>query len=98
MQLCIEQLLYKTKLQALFVLAFFCPANIYRPRLGKVWLGRPNPKPIQPLKFYLRRKRKNPLYSQLYALPRIGAKFSNFIFIYFYKIFKNLYKKNCQNF
>ena len=36
----------------------FCSANIYRPSLGKVWLGRLNPKPIQPLNFYLRRKRK----------------------------------------
>ena len=38
---------------------FFCPGNIYRSSLGKVRLGRPNPKPPQPLNFYLRRKRKN---------------------------------------
>ena len=32
------------KIIILFVLAFFCPANIYRPSLGKLWLDRPNPK------------------------------------------------------
>ena len=37
----------------------FFPANIHRPSLGKVRLGRPNPKPIQPLNFYLRRKKKD---------------------------------------
>ena len=37
---------------------FFCLANFYKPSLGKVWLGRPNPKLIQQLNFYLRRKRK----------------------------------------
>ena len=37
---------------------FFCPANIYRPCLGKVRLGRPNPKLIQLLNFYLGRKKK----------------------------------------
>ena len=45
---------------------FFCPANIYWPSLGKVRLGRPNPKPLQPLNFYLRRKKKL-FYSELYA-------------------------------
>ena len=43
---------------------FFGPANIYRPILGKVRLGRPNPIRIQPLNFYLRRKKKT-------ILPRI---------------------------
>ena len=37
---------------------FFCLVNIYRPSLGKVWLGRPNPKPLQPINFYPRRKKK----------------------------------------
>ena len=55
-QLCIE-LLSIIKLSPLFVLAFsFCLANIYRPSLGKVWLGRPNPKQFQALNFYLRSK------------------------------------------
>ena len=35
---------------------FFCLANIYRPSLGKVWLGRPNPNLFESLNFYLRRK------------------------------------------
>ena len=58
---------------------FFCPANIYRPSLGKVRLGRPNSKPIQALNIYLRRKR--PLYSELYALQWYRAQFSILIFI-----------------
>ena len=69
---------------------FFCPVNIYRPTLGKVGLGRPNPKPIQPLNFYLRRKRKNPFYSELYALQGIEYQLTIFILISFKNIFKNL--------
>ena len=58
MQLCIEQLLYRIKLEVLFVLAFFCPVNIYRVCLGMVQLGRPNPNQSESLNFYLRRKKK----------------------------------------
>ena len=58
---------------------FFCLANIYWPRLGKVQLGRPNSKPIQLLNFYLRRKRKNPFYPELYTLQCAEHRFS-FIF------------------
>ena len=54
--LCIE-LLYKIKVKILFVL-FFCLANIYRPSLGQVWLGRPNWKPIQ-LQFSSPKKKKH---------------------------------------
>ena len=36
---------------------FFCPANIYRPSLGKVRLGRPNQKPLPAFNFYLRIKK-----------------------------------------
>ena len=38
---------------------FFCLANIYWPSLGKGWLGKPNPKLIQPLNLYLRREKKD---------------------------------------
>ena len=38
---------------------FFCLANIYRPSLGEVQLGRPNPKPIPVLNFYLKKKKKD---------------------------------------
>ena len=69
---------------------FLCLANIYRPSLRKVWLGRPNPKPLQPFNFYLRSKRWNPFYSELYALQRINARFSIFIFIYLSKKLKFL--------
>ena len=37
---------------------FFCLANIYRPSLGKVWLGRPNPNISQSLNIYLKREKK----------------------------------------
>ena len=43
---------------------FFCLANIYRPSLGKVQLGRPNQKPQPAFNFYLRRK-KQPFYLEL---------------------------------
>ena len=68
MQLCIEQLLYRIKLSALFVVAiFFCPANIYRLSLGKVQLGKPNQTPLQGINFYLRKKK----YLELNALQRL---------------------------
>ena len=68
--------------------------------------GRPNTKPLQPLNFYLRRKRKNPFYSELCALQHIKAWFSIWIFIYsIYYLFQfwlfwfsNLIKKTCQCF
>ena len=71
MQLCIEQLLYRIKLHVVFVLAFFCPANIYRPSQGKARLGRNNPTQLQRLNFYLRRNKKHSIqnfmhYKSLY--------------------------------
>ena len=77
---------------------FFCTANIYRPSQGKVRLGRPNPKPIQPRNFYLRRKRKNPFYSELYAQQCIENQFSILIFISFEKNIKNFVSKNMSKY
>ena len=65
---------------------FFGLPNIYRPSLGKVWLGRPNPKSIQLLNFYLRKK-KIPFYSELCGLQCIAPRFSILVFIYLKKIF-----------
>ena len=66
----------QNKIISIICFDFFCLANnTYRPSLGKVRLGRSNPKPIQPLNFYLRRKSKNPFYSELYALQRIENEF-----------------------
>ena len=62
---------------------FLCQADIYRPSLGKAQLGRANQKPIHPLNFCLRRKRKCPFYSELYAQQYIEARFLIIIFIYF---------------
>ena len=74
-------------------LPFFCPLNIYRPSQGKVRLGRPNPKQIQPLNFYLWRNQTIPFYSELYGLQCIAVRFSIFIFIYLKKnILKNVSK------
>ena len=77
---------------------FLCPANIYRPSLGQVWLGRPNPKPIAGLNFYLRRRKKRPFYSELYALQRYRAWFSILIFMYFLKKITNFLFKNVSKF
>ena len=59
----------------IIIIFFFCLANIYWPSLGKVQLGRPNPKPIQPINFYLRMRKKE-FYSELYALQGFEAWFS----------------------
>ena len=72
----------------MFLHFFFLLTNIYRPSLGKLRLGRPNPKLHQPLNFYLRRRKKRPFYSELYALHHCRAQFSILIFIYFLKKIK----------
>ena len=83
----------QNKILSIIVLAFFCPANIYRPSLRKVQLGRPNPKPLQPLNFYLRRNKKRPFHSELYAEQWYDAQFSILIFIYFFKNILKFYRK-----
>ena len=69
---------------------FFCSPNIYRPSLGEVRLGRPNPKPIQPLNFYLRRKKNTILlkivWTTMYLRP---------IFNFDFHLFKKNYLKKC---
>ena len=64
---------------------------LYRPSLGKVWLGRPNPTPLQGPNFYLRRKKKHSFYSELHALQRT---IFNFDFHLFKKFF--FYQKPIQ--
>ena len=82
MQLCIEKLLYRIKLSEVFILGvFFCLADIYRPSLGKVQLGKPNPNQSQSLNFYLRKKKK--ILLRIVVLQCITALFSILIFIYF---------------
>ena len=78
-------------LRIIFSCLFFGIANIYWPSLGKVQLGRPNPKLLQTLNFYLERKRKNPFYSELYALQCVKDRFSILIFIYFLKNILKMY-------
>ena len=92
--LCFYAIMLRThivqnKIIALFVLAFFCPADIYRPSLGKVRLGRPNPNLSQSLNIYLRRKGKKSFYSEFYALQCIVIRFSIFIF---FNVSRNLTK------
>ena len=62
------------------------PANIYRPSLGKVQLGRNCPNLYQSLNICLRRKIEKTFYSELYGLQCIVVRFLIFIFIYFKKI------------
>ena len=59
---------------------FFCPANIYRPSLGKVRLGRPNPKLLQPLNFYCKRKRKKPILLRIVCTTMYRSLIFNFDF------------------
>ena len=70
---------------------FFCPANIHRPSLGKVQLGRPNPNLAQSL--YLRRKKKTILLrivcTTMYRHP---------IFIFIFFLFLKMYRKTWQMF
>ena len=56
-----KQLLHRIKLYVLFVLAFFCGANIYTPSLEKVQLGRPRPLPntTTVAQFLSQKKEKN---------------------------------------
>ena len=71
---------------------FFCPANIYRPSLGKVRLGRPNQKLIQPPNFYLRRK-KITILLRIVCTTTVQWP----IFIYLKKkTFKNVTKKTSK--
>ena len=57
---------------------FFCPANIYRPSLGKVWLGRPNPKLIPLLNFYLGRRRKKTILLRIVCTTMVQSTILNF--------------------
>ena len=50
---------------------FFCLANIYRPSLGKVRLGRPNQNRFSHSIFITEEKEKNKFCSELYALQWI---------------------------
>ena len=66
---------------------FFCPASIYGPSLGKVWLVRPNQNCFSRSIF----DKKRTFYSELYALQCINVQFSILIFIYLKtKIVKNM--------
>ena len=67
---------------------FFCLPNIYRPSLGKVQLGRPNQKTIQPLNFYLRKKNilLRIVWTTMYHHP---------IFKFEFHLFKKKHFKKC---
>ena len=71
-------------------MSFFCHANMYRPSLGKVQLGRPNPKPIQPL-IFLSQKKKKTLLRMIPAIHKRGYKFKGHsLFPIFIKYKKNI--------
>ena len=73
-------------------LHFFCLANIYRPSLGEVQLGRPNSTPLQGLNFYLRKKN-----SELHALHP-NCPIFNFNFHLFFNFFLLFSKKQIKIF
>ena len=73
---------------------FVCLANIYRPSLGKVQLGRPNPKPLQPLNFYLRKKKKKTILLRIVCTTTYWSQIFNFYFhLFFLKILKICIRK-----
>ena len=73
-------------------LPFFCLANIYRPSLGKMRLGRPNQNQSISLKFYLRKK-KNILLrivcTTMFRYLNFNFDFHLFLKIYFKNVSKN---------
>ena len=78
-------------------LPFFCLVNIYRLSLRKVGLGRPNPKLLQPLNLYLRKKRKKIHLLRIVCTTMYRSPILNFDFDLFKKK-KNMFKKTCQFF
>ena len=71
-------------------------ANIYKPSQGKVQLGRLNPKPIQQLNFYLKKKKHSTQNSM-----HLNAMMSDFQFKFsfiFKKYFKNVIQKHVKIF
>ena len=85
LQLCIEQLLYRIKFKDYLFLLFFCLANIYRPSLGKVRLGKPNPKPVQAFNFYLSKREKKTILLRIVCSTMVQRSIFNFDFHLFLK-------------
>ena len=61
---------------------FFCPANIYRPGLRNLWLGRPNPHPTTTAQFLSQKKN---------ILLRIVSTTNQHIPIFNFHLFKKIY-------
>ena len=66
---------------------FLCLANIYRPGLGKVRLGWPNPKTISGAQFLSQKKQKK-LSTQNYV--NYNTKLTDFQFLFLF-IFKKIF-------
>ena len=62
---------------------FYCLANIYRPTLGKVQLGRPNPNLSQSLNIYLRIEKKHILL-RIVCPTMHGRPIFNFHFLFIF--------------
>ena len=73
---------------------FFCQANIYKPSLGKVQLGRPNPKQIPELNFYLGKKKKTILL-RILSTTTVQSAIFNFDFHLFKKKILIFFIKKC---
>ena len=71
---------------------FFCPANIYRPSLRKVRLGRP--KTDSAAQFLSHKKKKNPILLRIVCTTTDWSPILNFDFHLFLKFIKKNYKKN----
>ena len=66
-----HRIIVQNKIMTIICSCLFLVRLIFIATLGKVRLGRPNPKQFQTLNFYLRRKKK--VYSELYALQCIAV-------------------------
>ena len=78
-------------------LPFFCLDDIYRPNLGKVWLGRPNPNQHNSLNFYLKWKKKHILL-RIVCTTTSRLRFSISSSLIFKKYIKKFSKKPVKMF
>ena len=102
MQLCIEQLLYRIKLLIVFGLSFFCSANIYRPSLGKVWLGRHHLMALtqnrSSCSIFISEEKEKPILLRIVCTIMDWTQIFNFDFNLFLKYIKKCLSKNLSKF
>ena len=84
----------QNKIISIICSCLFCPANIYRPSLWKVRLGRPTQNRFSHLIFISEEKEKTHSTQNCMHNNRLKIDFQ----FSFFLIFKKTYQKTCQNF